>query len=224
MFRKREFFLLQRIESDSLSGVTATEVSGSARPIAALVVDPNTDTRTLCAQIPRQCGYEVEEAGDGRQTLAKVFSRRPDVIIATTTLTSISGFDLCRVLRRDTVTSPIPIVVLSRDGAADSQRALSTGADSVPETVPPPLLCPHCSRPLTYLKSYLGGVSAKHPEQWDYFECPAEDGTFQYRHRTRKLRHIGQRRSSLARSYEALRKRARFVRCRSFRVRQRYWN
>jgi DNA-binding response OmpR family regulator len=59
-----------------------------------------------------------------------------------------------------------------------------------PSIVPPALICPHCDLPLRYLKSHIGGVSARHPEQWDYFECPAGCGTFQYRERTRKLRKV----------------------------------
>jgi predicted RNA-binding Zn-ribbon protein involved in translation (DUF1610 family) len=40
-----------------------------------------------------------------------------------------------------------------------------------------------------YEQSHIGGVSAKHPEQWDDFICPT-CGTFEYRHRTRKLRRV----------------------------------
>ena len=59
-----------------------------------------------------------------------------------------------------------------------------------PAILPLDLVCPTCDRPLKYVKSFIGGVSAKHPEQWDYFECPHGCGTFQYRQRTRKLRRI----------------------------------
>jgi DNA-binding response OmpR family regulator len=57
-----------------------------------------------------------------------------------------------------------------------------------PEDVPPQQFCPQCARPLAYLRSHLGGVSARFPEQWDDFECRNGCGTFQYRHRTNKLR------------------------------------
>jgi CheY-like chemotaxis protein len=59
-----------------------------------------------------------------------------------------------------------------------------------PPTAPPVLVCPSCDQPLKYLRSHIGGVSERHQEQWDYFECPTGCGTFQYRHRTRKLRHV----------------------------------
>ena len=59
-----------------------------------------------------------------------------------------------------------------------------------PPALPPDLTCPSCDHPLTYDHSHVGGVSDRHPEQWDYFVC-STCGTFQYRQRTRRLRHVG---------------------------------
>jgi chemotaxis family two-component system response regulator PixH len=59
---------------------------------------------------------------------------------------------------------------------------------TTPPAAPPVLMCPSCDRTLRYLHSHIGGVSIRHQEQWDYFECPGHCGTFQYRERTRKLR------------------------------------
>jgi two-component system, chemotaxis family, chemotaxis protein CheY len=56
-----------------------------------------------------------------------------------------------------------------------------------PPVVPPSLQCPTCDGPLRYVHSHIGGVSARHAEQWDYFAC-ASCGRFQYRQRTRTLR------------------------------------
>jgi CheY-like chemotaxis protein len=69
-------------------------------------------------------------------------------------------------------------------------RAHKRADTTEPPTVPPALICPQCDLPLRYLHSHVGGVSARHPEQWDYFECTAGCGTFQYRERTRKLRKV----------------------------------
>jgi two-component system, cell cycle response regulator DivK len=59
-----------------------------------------------------------------------------------------------------------------------------------PPLSPPTLVCPRCDTPLIYQDSHIGGVSEHHREQWDYFECPANCGRFQYRQRTRKLRRL----------------------------------
>ena len=70
------------------------------------------------------------------------------------------------------------------------KKALQRGDTVVPPTAPPTLMCPNCDKPLRYLRSHLGGVSVKHREQWDYFECPRRCGTFEYRTRTRKLKRV----------------------------------
>jgi CheY-like chemotaxis protein len=69
-------------------------------------------------------------------------------------------------------------------------RNYDRGETTEPPAAPPALVCPLCDVPLGYLRSYIGGVSIRHPEQWDYYECNNGCGTFQYRQRTRKLRKI----------------------------------
>ena len=67
-------------------------------------------------------------------------------------------------------------------------RAFARRSTQDPPARPPTLVCPGCDQLLTYLVSHIGGVNEQHAEQWDDFECPAACGTFEYRHRTRKLR------------------------------------
>jgi DNA-binding response OmpR family regulator/uncharacterized protein YbaR (Trm112 family) len=67
-------------------------------------------------------------------------------------------------------------------------HAHQRGVTRDPSIAPPVLVCPSCSHPLRYVKSHVGGVSARFPEQWDYFECPACRTVLEYRQRTRKLR------------------------------------
>jgi two-component system cell cycle response regulator DivK len=69
-------------------------------------------------------------------------------------------------------------------------RAYNRHTTTTPAVPPPALICPVCDHSLAYLRSHVGGVSERHAEQWDYFECPAGCGTFQYRQRTRKLRRV----------------------------------
>ena len=66
------------------------------------------------------------------------------------------------------------------------QRFMTTS----PPTSPPVLSCPSCDHALKYEKSHVGGVSDRHPEQWDYFVCPSGCGVFQYRQRTRRVRRV----------------------------------
>jgi CheY-like chemotaxis protein len=68
--------------------------------------------------------------------------------------------------------------------AKTHQRFVTT----TPSLPPPALHCPSCDRQLVYERSHIGGVSDRHPEQWDYYVCPGTCGAFQYRHRTRRVR------------------------------------
>ena len=70
------------------------------------------------------------------------------------------------------------------------KKAHHRGDTISPPLVPPRLVCPSCDRPLSYQRRHIGGVSSKHTEQWDYYECERGCGTFQYRERTRKLRKV----------------------------------
>jgi CheY-like chemotaxis protein len=66
-------------------------------------------------------------------------------------------------------------------------RSVRREQTTTPPRTPPPLICPICQTALVYQHSHTGGVNARTPEQWDYYQCSA-CGPYQYRHRTRKLK------------------------------------
>jgi CheY-like chemotaxis protein len=84
----------------------------------------------------------------------------------------------------------LPEVLDRSTGTRATQvRARQRFVTTAPTLAPPVLFCPSCERQLAYDRSHLGGVSDRFPEQWDYYVC-VNCGTFQYRQRTRKLRHV----------------------------------
>jgi twitching motility two-component system response regulator PilH len=94
-----------------------------------------------------------------------------------------------RPLQPSPTTHEIPVAARATSRGSRS-RLHQRGDTTVPPSSPPQLICPHCDRRLTYRLSHIGGVSARHSEQWDDFECSSGCGCFQYRHRTRKLRSV----------------------------------
>jgi CheY-like chemotaxis protein len=87
---------------------------------------------------------------------------------------------------------PAPEAAPTNDAASGRTRGVKSRShkryDTTQPPVPPPALrCPSCDQSLVYSFSHVGGVSAREPEQWDYFTCPSLCGQFQYRQRTRKL-------------------------------------
>jgi CheY-like chemotaxis protein len=75
-------------------------------------------------------------------------------------------------------------------GRIAQSRTHRRGDTTRPPASPPELICPSCDLLLVYDHSHVGGVSATHAEQWDYYDC-AHCGAFQYRPRTRYLRRLG---------------------------------
>ena len=66
---------------------------------------------------------------------------------------------------------------------------------TTPNTPPLPLPCPYCDQLLAYQLTHYGGVSERHAERWDTFQCLAGCAVqFEYRFRTRKLRQLTTRR------------------------------
>ena len=101
-------------------------------PLLALIVDRDADTRRMYAEFLALSDCLIEQSEDGRDALAKVFSRQPDIVITESQLPGISGFDLCALLRQDAATRGIPIVMVTGETFAnDLQRAENAGADAV---------------------------------------------------------------------------------------------
>jgi DNA-binding response OmpR family regulator len=69
-------------------------------------------------------------------------------------------------------------------------KAAARTATTTRAAAPPPLHCPSCDRALRYSRSHVSDTRGGAPQQWDYYTCPGFCGTFQYGHRTHRLRHI----------------------------------
>lgn len=77
-----------------------------------LVVDEATRTRKLLASVLSMKGYDVFEAGDGRDALERAQILRPDLVIVEAMLPYLSGFEVCNALRRNPETRAIPILMM----------------------------------------------------------------------------------------------------------------
>jgi DNA-binding response OmpR family regulator len=75
--------------------------------------------------------YDVDEASDGLEALARAVSNQPGVVVAETRLTGISGADLCRLLRREPLTQSVPVILLADDDGGDESSDRGLGVDVV---------------------------------------------------------------------------------------------
>lgn len=92
--------------------------------------------------------------------------------------------------RSDQRESADPLAATKTHRGLSHAKARQRFTTASPPKSPPVLSCPSCDRALKYEQSHVGGVSDRHPEQWDYFVCPGGCGTFQYRQRTRRVRRV----------------------------------
>jgi DNA-binding response OmpR family regulator len=92
-----------------------------------LVVDDEQTLRDMLEYNLRREGYNVLTASDGAEALRLAFDERPDLLILDIMLPGMSGFDVCRAVRRQLT---VPILMLSaREEEIDKVLGLELGAD-----------------------------------------------------------------------------------------------
>jgi twitching motility two-component system response regulator PilH len=78
----------------------------------------------------RRAGYEVSIAINGQEGLSRTMKLLPQCLILDILLPGMSGYALCRQLRRDMPDRPISIILTgSKDVALDADYGLRQGAD-----------------------------------------------------------------------------------------------
>ena len=93
----------------------------------ALVIDDEKQIRKLLRIVLEEQQYRVLEAESGRQGIAEVAQRKPDVVLLDLGLPDLDGLDVLKRLRE---WSRVPILILSvRDGPEEKVAALDAGAD-----------------------------------------------------------------------------------------------
>jgi DNA-binding response OmpR family regulator len=94
-----------------------------------IVDDEPRIVRIVQAYLERD-GYQVLTASDGQTALATVRREQPDLLVLDLMLPEVSGWDVCRALRRDPATEALPIIMLTaRDEPSDRIVGLELGAD-----------------------------------------------------------------------------------------------
>jgi DNA-binding response OmpR family regulator len=93
-----------------------------------LVVEDDPAVRAVVGEVCRRDGYEVVEAGTGRQAIRIVEVNEPDVVLLDWVLPDVSGIEVCRELRRQGIVCPI-IMLTGRTANVDMVVGLEVGAD-----------------------------------------------------------------------------------------------
>jgi CheY-like chemotaxis protein len=112
--------------STSSAGTPAT----STRPFRVLIADDDPQGVELLEAYLGDSGYEIQTAADGEETLAKVQTWQPDLILLDIMMPKISGFEVCKRLRAAPATRSTPVLMITAlDQQSDIERAVEAGTD-----------------------------------------------------------------------------------------------
>ncbi|GFE81455.1 hypothetical protein GCM10011487_34550 [Steroidobacter agaridevorans] len=103
-----------------------------AMPEIILNVDDNEPGRYATTRILNRAGFQVLEAGTGKEALRLARSASPQLVVLDVNLPDMSGIDVCRQLKTDPATAGIMVLQVSATNIAvlDRVSSLSAGADS----------------------------------------------------------------------------------------------
>jgi two-component system phosphate regulon response regulator PhoB len=98
--------------------------------VKILIVDDEQDAAELVAFNLKQSGFQVVTAADGAEALDKVHKHQPDLIVLDVMMPELDGLEVCKLLRRDSATAGIPILMLTAKATeVDRILGLELGAD-----------------------------------------------------------------------------------------------
>jgi|SRR6267143_1092601 len=96
-----------------------------------LVAEDDAPSRELVREILELEGYEVIEAADGGEALAKIKEIRPDLVLLDIRMPVLGGFAVLEQIKRDQNFSRLRVIALTAYGMEeDRARVLAAGFDA----------------------------------------------------------------------------------------------
>ena len=136
-----------------------------------LIVDDEDLVRLVVARRLRLAGFEVSEARDGLEALARLPGIGPDIVLTDLNMPRCNGEQLIRELRRTAATMKLPILLMT-GGPIDEARLREAGCtgfvykplpDSLPDLLRASLAATAESTPAPGAPGMSARGSARHP-------------------------------------------------------------
>jgi signal transduction histidine kinase/DNA-binding NarL/FixJ family response regulator len=102
-----------------------------------LVVDDRWENRSVIVNLLEPIGFELVEADNGQEGLAKAIKFQPDLILTDISMSMIDGFEMIQNLRQSSDFKNLKVIVSSASVfETDRQKSLDAGADDfIPKPV-----------------------------------------------------------------------------------------
>jgi DNA-binding response OmpR family regulator len=112
-----------------LCGFSPPAIQGAVKA-KILIVDDEPETVEIVEFNLKQAGFGVISAADGEEALRKAKANVPALIVLDLMLPEIDGTEVCKLLRRDSTTATIPVIMLTAKATElDRVLGLELGAD-----------------------------------------------------------------------------------------------
>ena len=92
------------------------------------MIDAHEQVRAVLAERLRLQGFTVVECGDGAEGAVLALEDPPAAVVADLTMPSISGVQLCRLLKSEVGTSKVPVILRGSEGRRNHFWAEQAGA------------------------------------------------------------------------------------------------
>ena len=95
-----------------------------------LVVEDTEDNRQILRDLLSTAGYDIVEAYDGAEGVAKAAEHKPDLILMDIQMPVMDGFEATRRIKADPALKSIPVIaVTSYALSGDEEKTRAAGCD-----------------------------------------------------------------------------------------------
>ncbi len=107
-----------------------SQSSSAASPSRILIADDNVANRELLEAYLAEVDCEIETSVDGQDTLDKIASFHPDLVLLDVMMPKLSGFEVCKQVKSNPETSRVMVLMVTALGElGDIERAVTAGTD-----------------------------------------------------------------------------------------------
>jgi len=99
-------------------------------PTKALVVDDSRAMRSILSKILVKLGFEVLQAGDGKEALTLLNHERVELVLSDWNMPGMNGLDLVKAMRAEPRYAAVPVVMVTTETHIGQMvTALEAGAN-----------------------------------------------------------------------------------------------
>jgi CheY-like chemotaxis protein len=105
-------YVMKPVDPDRLTAVLRRYCGGPSA-LQALVVDDDADLRQRLGGLLEKAGWEVDQAADGREALARLAEQKPGLILLDLLMPGMDGFEFLAELHRREEGRSVPVIILT---------------------------------------------------------------------------------------------------------------